>query len=138
MKMRARRKEEAMGSKRRVAVLVTIAMVCVLMTGCRKGSKAAQATEQTSMYTLIINTTNPTKGVMIVVTPNDVNSTGNGISPLERTYEAGTTVTITAPTTAGESKFDSWDGCTLAITETCTVNMSADTVVNAVYNVPPS
>jgi hypothetical protein len=90
------------------------------------------------MFTLIINTTNPTKGVMIVVTPNDINATGNGISPMERTYEMGTTVTVTAPSSSGPNKFDSWDGCTLAITETCTVNMSADTVVNAVYEVPPS
>jgi hypothetical protein len=90
------------------------------------------------MYTLTINTTNPTKGVMMVVTPNDFNGTGNGVSPFERSYEAGTTVTITAPATDGPNKFDSWDGCTLAITETCTVNMSADTVVDAVYEVPPS
>jgi hypothetical protein len=115
-----------------------VATVSGLATGCRKGTRTGQAPEQTSMYTLTVNTTNPTKGVLIVVTPNDINATGNGISPIERTYEAGTTVTITAPATAGQSKFDSWDGCTLAITETCTVNMSADTVVNAVYEVPPS
>ena len=63
---------------------------------------------------------------------------GNGVSPFDRTYEAGTTVTITAPATSGQNKFDSWDGCTLAITETCTVNMSADTIINAVYELPPS
>jgi len=90
------------------------------------------------MYTLTINTTNPTRGVMVVVTPNDINGTGNGVSPFDRTYEAGTTVTITAPATSGQNKFDSWDGCTLAITETCTVNMSADTIINAVYELPPS
>lgn len=127
-----------MGSKRWVAVLCMGATACGLATGCRRGSRTAPPPEQTLMYTLIINTTNPTKGIVIVVTPNDINGTGNGISPIERTYETGTTVTITAPTTSGESKFDSWDGCTLAITETCTVNMSADTVVNAVYEVPPS
>lgn len=127
-----------MGSNRCVAVLCMVATVCGVGTGCRKASKAGQAPEQTSMYTLTINTTNPTKGVAIVVTPNDINGTGNGISPIERTYETGTTVTITAPSTVGQSKFDSWDGCTLAITETCTVNMSGDTVINAVYEVPPS
>jgi len=127
-----------MGSKRWVAVLCTGAALCGLATGCRKVNQKGQAPEQTPIYTLTVNTTNPTKGVMIVVTPNDINATGNGVSPFERTYEAGTTVTITAPATAGQSKFDAWDGCTLAITETCTVNMSADTVVNAVYEVPPS
>jgi len=127
-----------MGSKRSVAVLCMGLAVFGLGTGCRKGNKNGQVAESTPMYTLTINTTNPTKGVMIVVTPNDFNGTGNGLSPFERTYEAGTTVTITAPATDGQNKFDSWDGCTLAITETCTVNMSADTVVNAVYELPPS
>jgi hypothetical protein len=127
-----------MGSKSWVAVLCIVATACGLATGCRKVDRVAQAPDHTSMYTLIINTTNPTKGILITVSPNDINATGNGMSPIERTYEAGTTVTITAPTTSGNSKFDSWDGCTLAITETCTVNVSADTVVNAVYEVPPS
>jgi hypothetical protein len=127
-----------MGSKRTIAVLCTVAAVLGLGTGCRKATKSGQAAESSPMYTLTINTTNPSKGVMILVAPNDFNGTGNGVSPFERTYEAGTTVTITAPATSGQNKFDSWDGCTLAITETCTVNMSADTIVNAVYELPPS
>jgi hypothetical protein len=127
-----------MGSKRLVATLLSIAVFCGLATSCQKGRKGGQAAEQTSLYTLTINTTNPTSGVMINVTPNDINGTGNGVSPIERTYEAGTTVTVTAPAANGSNKFDSWDGCTLAITETCTVNMSADTIVNAVYEVPSS
>jgi hypothetical protein len=135
---RARREEEDMGSKRWVVVLCVSAAICGQATGCRKGGRGNQAPESNSMYTLTISTTNPTKGVMMVVTPNDINGTGNGVSLFERTYEAGTTVTITAPATVGQNKFDSWDGCTLAITETCTVNMSADTIVNAVYEVPPS
>jgi hypothetical protein len=90
------------------------------------------------MYTLTINTTNPPGGVALVVTPNDINGNGNGVSAIERTYEAGTTVTITAPATSGRNKFDAWDGCTLVITETCTVNMSADTVVTAAFEGPPS
>jgi hypothetical protein len=127
-----------MGSKRWVWVLCIGVAVCGLATGCRKGTKPVQGPEHTFMYTLTINTTNPSSGVMIVVTPNDFNATGNGVSPFERAYEAGTTVTITAPATSAGNKFDSWDGCTLAITETCTVNMSADTVVYAVYEAPPS
>ena len=90
------------------------------------------------MFTLTINTTNPGTGVPISVSPNDINGNGNCLTPIERTYDAGTTVTITAPATSGTNKFCSWDGCTLAITETCTVNMSADTTVNAVYEVPSS
>jgi hypothetical protein len=127
-----------MGSKKWVVVLCLVAVVCGPATSCRRGNKTGQAPEPTSLYTLTINTTNPSRGVMVVVTPNDINATGNGVSPFERTYEAGTTVTITAPATSGTNKFDSWDGCTLAITETCTVNISADTVVNEVYEVPPS
>lgn len=109
-----------------------------LAGGCKKASRGGQAAERTYMYTLTINTTNPGKGVTMEVTPNDVNGTGNGISPFDRTYESGTTVTITAPAVSGQNKFDSWDGCTLAITETCTVNMSGDTIVNAVYEAPAS
>jgi hypothetical protein len=127
-----------MGFNRSAVLLCTVAVACGLTTSCHKGQKGAQAPEQTSMFTLTINTTNPTKGVLINIAPNDINGTGSGLSPVERTYEAGTTVTITAPAASGQNKFDSWDGCTLAITETCTVNMSADTIVNAVYEVPPS
>ena len=127
-----------MALKRWAGVLCMVAVVCGLTTSCQRGHKGAQAPEQTSLFTLTVNTTNPTRGVMMNVTPNDFNGTGNGVSPVERTYEAGTTVTITAPANTGANKFDSWDGCTLKITETCTVNMSADTIVNAVYEVPPS
>jgi len=114
------------------------AVVCGLATGCHNEHKSVQAPEQASMFTLTINTTNPGTGVPISVSPNDINGNGNGLTPIERTYDAGTTVTITAPATSGTNKFGSWDGCTLAITETCTVNMSADTTVNAVYEVPSS
>jgi hypothetical protein len=82
---------------------------------------------------LTVNSTNPSSGVAIAVSPNDVNNDGNGTTSFTRTYDSGATVTLTAPATASGNPFSSWSGCTSASTVTCTVTMSGNTTVTANY-----
>jgi hypothetical protein len=90
-------------------------------------------------YVLTVDSMNPSSGVAIGVSPTDNNSVANGTTSFTRTYNAGTTVTLTAPATSGTNTFSSWSGCTTASTTTCTVSLSANTTVTANYavNTPP-
>ena len=87
-------------------------------------------------YVLTVNSAGPSSGVAIGVSPLDNNSAANGTTSFTRTYNSGTHVTLTAPSTASGNSFDSWTGCTSPITETCSVTMSSNTTVTANYNGP--
>jgi hypothetical protein len=80
-----------------------------------------------------VNSTNPSSGVAITVSPADNNSAASGTTSFTRTYDAGTSVTLTAPAASGSNTFTSWTGCTSSSTVTCTVAMSANTIVTANY-----
>ena len=86
-------------------------------------------------YTLTVNSTNPASGVTITVSPADNNNATNGSTSFPRTYNSGTSVTLTAPATSGSNTFTSWTGCTSTSGETCTVTMSANTTVTANYTI---
>jgi hypothetical protein len=83
-----------------------------------------------------VTSTNPASGVAITVSPADNNSAASGTTSFTRTYNAGTSVTLTAPATSGGDNFSSWSGCTTASTITCTVTMNANTIVTANYTTP--
>ncbi len=88
-------------------------------------------------YTLTVNSTNPTSGVAIGVSPADNNSASSGSTSFTRAYNNGTSVTLTAPATSGTNTFSSWTGCTSATGVTCNVTMSANATVTANYTPPP-
>ena len=87
-------------------------------------------------YVLTVNSTNPVSGVAITVSPTDINGATNGTTSFTRTYDAGTSVTLTAPATSGGNTFASWTGCTSSSGATCTLAMNANTTVTASYAVP--
>jgi hypothetical protein len=89
-------------------------------------------------YTLTVNSTNPASGVAITVTPADNNSAGSGTTSFTRSYNSGTSVTLTAPAKSGINTFQSWTGCTSSSGATCTVTMSAAETVTANYTAPPA
>ena len=89
-----------------------------------------------SSYVLTVNSANPASGVAIGVAPADNNGATNGTTSFTRTYNAGRSVTLTAPATSGSYGFVSWTGCASSSTVTCTVTMSANTTVTANYNEP--
>ncbi|MFZ1085783.1 MAG: hypothetical protein WAN35_12535 [Terracidiphilus sp.] len=109
--------------------------VSLLMTACGGGGGSTTPPPQTT-YTLTVSSTNPASAVAITVSPADTNGSASGSTSFTRVYDAGTSVTLTAPATSGGNNFTSWTGCASASTVTCTVMMSANTTVTANYAVP--
>jgi predicted heme/steroid binding protein len=94
---------------------------------------ANYATPPPVTYVLTVDSTDPASGVAITVSPADINSAANGTTSFTRTYNSGTTVTLTAPSTSGGNTFSSWTGCTSVSTVTCTELMSANATATANY-----
>jgi hypothetical protein len=108
------------------------------MAGCGSGGTGISVPPPIITYILSVDSATPTSGVAITVTPADNNSAANGSTSFSRIYNAGTSVTLTAPSTMNGTPFGSWTGCTTtnASTETCTVTMSANLTVTANYTGP--
>jgi hypothetical protein len=88
-------------------------------------------------YVLTVNSATPASGVSITVAPSDNNGAANGTTSFTRNYNAGTAVTLTAPSFTGNNTFSAWTGCTTVTTVTCAVTLTANTTVTATYAVPP-
>jgi hypothetical protein len=89
-------------------------------------------------YVLTVDSADPASGVAITVAPADNNGAGAGSTSFTRTYNQGTSVTISAPSASGTNGtvFSSWTGCTTTSTVTCTVTMNANATVTATYGAP--
>jgi hypothetical protein len=87
---------------------------------------------------LTVASTNPVSGVTISIAPNDNAGQGTGATALTRTYSLNTTVTLTAPATAGSNLFLKWqrDGLDWATTASTTVTMDTNHALLAVYQSP--
>jgi N-acetylneuraminic acid mutarotase len=85
---------------------------------------------------LTVLSSNPSNGVLVVETPSDADGEFNGITQFTRFYANNTVVALTAPLTAGGNPFSMWNGCDNTTGTTCTVTMSADKTVTAVYVTP--
>ena len=113
-------------------------VTCTVSMTANATVTANYATPPPITYTLTVDSIDPTSGVAITVSPADNNAAGNGTTSFTRTYNTGTTVTLTAPATLGSNTFSSWTGCTPpSTTSTCTVSMTANTTVTADYVSPP-
>jgi Tol biopolymer transport system component/subtilisin family serine protease len=90
---------------------------------------------------LTVNSINPSSGVNITVSPNDSSGSGNGTTQFTRTYNPGTTVTLTAPATVNGNKFQLWlrDGQDWSGNVTTSVSMDSNlnVTMTAVYFTPP-
>jgi hypothetical protein len=87
-------------------------------------------------YVLTVNSASPSSGVAITVSPADNNNAGNGTTSFQRTYNAATRITLSAPQTSSGYSFVSWTGCTSSVTLTCSVTLNANTTVTAAYSAP--
>ena len=76
----------------------------LFLTGCGGGISTTTPPPPTT-HVLTVNSTNPASGVAITVSPADTNGATNGTTSFTRTYDAGASVTLTAPATAGGNTF---------------------------------
>jgi hypothetical protein len=130
--------ERAMNNLAKTLVLVSCGL-SLLITACGGGggnSGGGGGGTQTTTYTLTVASTAPASGVAITASPKDNSSTASGTTSFALTYNAGTSVTLTAPATSGGYTFVKWTGCTSAATVTCTVTLNTNTTVTANYNAP--
>ena len=86
-------------------------------------------------YVLTVASLVPASGVSITVSPADNASQTNGSTQFTRTYNSGTSVTLTAPATAGGNNFVKWqrDGVDYSVAQGVTFPMSAAYTMTAVY-----
>ncbi|MGA9667685.1 MAG: glycoside hydrolase family 44 protein [Terracidiphilus sp.] len=115
------------------AVVLMTSGLSLALTSCGGGITQPPPTT----YVLTVNSASPASGIAITVTPADNNSSGDGTTSFTRTYNSGTAVTLTAPTTSGGNNFSAWTGCTITSTVTCNVTLGANTTVTATYAAPP-
>jgi len=127
------------GARTIAASLATCLALGINACGSGRGTASApSAPVLPTAYVLTVNSATPASGVAITVTPADNNSAANGSTSFTRTYNTGTSVTLTAPAVAGGNIFSSWTGCTSASTITCTIKLTANAKVSAAYSTPPA
>lgn len=87
--------------------------------------------------TLTVNSASAA-GVPITISPVDTSSLGNGNTTLTRTYNNGTVVNLTAPSTASGVSFIKWqkNGVDVGTSTSTTVTMDANITMTAVYTPP--
>ncbi len=117
-------------------------MLSLLMTACGGGgnSGGVKPPPPPTTFELTVNSADPALGVAITVAPVDNNAQSSGTTSFTRTYDQGTSVTITAPNGSGTNGtvFSSWTGCTTTSGATCTVVMNANETVTATYALKPT
>ena len=89
-------------------------------------------------WTLTVNSTNPTSGVLVTVSPADNNSKAGGSTSFIRTYTDNTVVTLTAPTNVPDRVFKKWqrNGTDYSTNATIAVTMSTNRIVTCLYDFP--
>ena len=109
---------------------------CIFIAACGGSSGGTSASSSPTTFTLTVNSSNPSNGVAITISPADANQAASGTTSFTHTYDSGVTVTLTAPASVGSNKFSSWSGCGVTSTVTCTVTMNANATVTAGYTAP--
>jgi len=108
-------------------------LAAVSTTGCGSTASTPVTPTPPAIYTLTVNSTDPTSGVAITASPADKNASTGGNTGLTLNYAAGSTVTLTAPSTAGIEIFSAWTGCTQSSGTTCMVSVNGNMTVTANY-----
>ncbi len=88
-------------------------------------------------YVLSVRT-DPSQGVKAALSPTDTEGKSEGITNFTRTYNVGTKVSLTVPSSANEKTFVRWlkDGSDAGSTQTLQVDMTAACEVVAEYATP--
>jgi len=90
--------------------------------------------------TITVSSQNPASGVPITVSPADNSGDSNGTTQFTRIYNNATSVTLTAPETAGSNVFQKWlrNSVDFATTSAITFSATAADTYTAVYVTPTS
>ncbi len=110
--------------------------LCLSLASC--GGGGSKTPPPPATYTLTVNSSNPASGVQISYTENGSNVVQTGTTGFTLTLDSGSTVILTAPSTASGNNFYGWSGCTTTSAETCNVTLNANTTVTATYSTPPT
>jgi hypothetical protein len=117
----------------RKPAICTCCLAGLLALGCAGGG--GKITPPTPTYTLTVASSNPASGVAITVSPIDNSGATSGSTSFTRTYTAGATVTLTAPSSASGNVLSSWTGCSSTPSaDVCSVTINANTTVTANYS----
>jgi hypothetical protein len=93
-------------------------------------NKTVTAGYTAATYTLSVNSS----GVSAVPISSSTSSTYAGTTNYSRSgIYSGTSITLMAPSTAGSADFASWSGCSVASANNCTVSMTGNKNVTAIY-----
>ncbi len=78
----------------------------------------------------------PINGISVSLSPADLNGASGAPTGFSRQYTNNTTVTLTAPATAGANAFVKWqrNGTDFTTNTTTTITLDADYTMNAVYS----
>jgi hypothetical protein len=89
--------------------------------------------------TLTVASSNPASGVSVTTSPADNGGSGTGNTPFTRTYNVNTSVSLTAPATAGGNSFEKWlrDGADYSSGRSVNVTLVNNHTLTAVYATPP-
>lgn len=109
------------------------ANVCTLTLNANTTLMATYALPAPPTFSLTVDSTNPSSGVAIGLSPVDNNGLSGGSTFFSRLYNQGAQVTVTAPETVGISSFRSWGGCDRVIALLCSVSMNSNATVTANY-----
>ena len=121
-----------MNLRRDAALCIGIGL-SLFMTACGGGGGGTTTPPPPTTHVLTVNSTAPASGVAITASPADLNSKTSGSTGFTLSYDAGTSVTLTAPATSSGNNFSSWTGCTSTNGATCTVTLNSNTTVTANY-----
>ena len=119
---------------RRIGGLLLAGGWIAFLAGC--GSSGSGTPPPPTTYVLTVKSVDPASGVSIQASPADKSGTTTGSTSFTLTYDTGTAVKLTAPSSASSNDFSAWSGCTTASTTTCNVTLSANTTVTATYTTP--
>ena len=115
----------------------TVTCVVAMNSNATVTANYQPAASATPTYEVVVTSTNPSGGVAINTSPVDNNKVSTGVTNLALNYNAGTTVTLTAPPSVNGNPFVSWSGCNSSSAITCTVQVTANTTLTANYVLPP-
>jgi List-Bact-rpt repeat protein len=109
-------------------ILIAVCLMALALVSAPLSAHAAT-------YTLTVASSNPSSGVAITVSPNDLNGRNNGTTQFTRSYSSTTSISLTAPSTASGNTFQKWqrDGSDYSTNRTITFTLSSNRTMRAVY-----